>query len=367
MDLSDIPVRTLVASAGFVAGAIFGATAQKTHFCTMGGIADMVSMGNSTRFRAWMLAAAIALMASQTLWALGYVDLGTSIYRTPNFGWLGAILGGLMFGFGMVLGNGCGNKTLVRLGAGNLKSLVVFLVIAVSAYMTLRGLFALGRVQMESVGTARLAQSQGLDGVLAGLGGLSEGTLRWVLAFGIGGLTAIWCFSGATFRKAPEQILAALIIGLLIPTGWFITGYLGHDDFDPQQVASFTFIAPIGDTLSYFMTFTGAQIHFGIASVLGVIAGSFLMAVATRTFQIEAFSNGGDMMRTLLGALLMGTGGVLALGCTVGQGLTGLSTLAAGSFVALASIIAGGVWGVKYLEEGSLAGALRAMAGRAGD
>ncbi len=364
MDISGIPVRTLVAAAGFAAGIIFGATAQKTHFCTMGGISDMVAMGDSRRFRSWMLAAAVALIGAQTLWALGYVNLGTSIYRTPNFGWLGAIIGGLLFGFGMVLGNGCGNKTLVRLGAGNLKSLVVFLVIAVTAYMTLRGLFALGRLQLESVGNVTLPGSQGLDEVLARTLGQPAETLRWVLTAGIGGLIIVWCFAARSFRTSPEHIIAGLIVGLIIPAGWFITGYLGHDEFEPQQVASFTFIAPMGDTLSYLMTFTGASINFGIASVMGVIAGSFLMAVATRTFRVEAFSGADDMARTLTGAVLMGIGGVLALGCTVGQGITGLSTLAAGSFIALASIIAGGVYGIKYTEEGTAGGALRAMFAR---
>jgi uncharacterized membrane protein YedE/YeeE len=361
MDLPEIPVRTLVASAGFAAGIIFGAVAQKTHFCTMGGISDWVAMGDSRRFRSWMLAAAVALMGAQTLWGLGIVDLSTSIYRTPNFGWLGAILGGLMFGFGMVLGNGCGNKTLVRLGAGNLKSLVVFLVIAVTAYMTLKGLFALGRVQMEAISNVTLPGSQGLDSILAGQLGVDAQTLRWALAFGIGGLITVWCFAARAFCTSAEHILAGLIIGLLISAGWFITGYLGRDDFDPQSVASFTFIAPIGDTLSYLTTFTGSQINFAIASVLGVITGSFLMAVATRTFRVEAFSGAADMGRTLTGAALMGMGGVLALGCTVGQGITGLSTLAAGSFIALASIIAGGVYGIKYTEEGSFGGALRAI------
>jgi uncharacterized membrane protein YedE/YeeE len=363
MDLPEIPVRTLVAAAGFAAGIVFGATAQKTHFCTLGGISDMVLMGDTRRFRAWMLAAAVALMGAQTLWGLGYVDLSASIYRTPNFGWAGAIAGGLLFGYGMVLGNGCGNKTLVRLGAGNLKSLIVFLVIAVVAYMALRGLLALGRVQLETSNVA-LPVSQGLDDLLTRSTGLAPATLRWALAFGLGGITVLWCLKDGEFRASPNHLLSGVIIGLLIPAGWFITGNLGRDDFDPAPVASFTFIAPMGDALSYLMTYTGASINFGVAAVFGVVAGSFLMAVATRTFRIEGFTGVEDMVRTLTGAALMGLGGVLALGCTVGQGLSGVSTLAAGSFLALGSIVIGGFYGVKHLEEGSHLKALQALMAR---
>jgi uncharacterized protein len=363
MDLPEIPVRALVAASGFAAGMIFGATAQKTHFCTMGGISDMVLMGDARRFRAWMLAAAVALIGAQTLWGLGYVDLSATIYRTPNFGWAGAILGGLLFGYGMVLGNGCGNKTLVRLGAGNLKSLAAFLVIAVVAYMTLRGLLALGRVQLETSNIV-LPVSQGLDDLLASRTGLAPAALRWVLAYGVGGAVILWCLKDAGFRTSANHLLSGLIVGLLIPAGWFITGNLGRDDFDPAPVASFTFIAPMGDTLSYLMTYTGASINFGIAAVLGVVAGSFVMAIATRSFRVEGFTSVEDMGRTLTGAALMGAGGVLALGCTVGQGLSGTSTLAAGSFVALGAIMIGGYYGVKYLEEGSHFGALRMVLSR---
>jgi uncharacterized membrane protein YedE/YeeE len=361
MDYSEISVRALVSAFGFAAGLIFGATAQKTHFCTMGGISDMVLMGDTRRFRAWMLAAAVALLGTQALWALGYVDLSASIYRTPNFGWAGAIIGGLLFGYGMVLGNGCGNKTLVRLGAGNLKSLVVFLIIAATAYMTLRGLLALARVQLETNSNVALPVSQGLDDLLAGRIGLAPAKARWLLTLVLGGAVALWCFKDSAFRASPRDWISGLVIGLLIPAGWFITGTLGHDDFEPAPVASFSFIAPIGDTLSYLMTYTGASINFGIATVFGVAAGSFLMAVVTRTFRIEGFTSVQDMGRAMTGGVLMGIGGVLALGCTVGQGITGVSTLAAGSFLALGSIVLGGCYGLKYLEEGSHLGAVRTL------
>jgi uncharacterized membrane protein YedE/YeeE len=359
--MDGVSPKTWVIVLGFLAGMVFGATAQKTHFCTMGGISDMVLMGDSRRFRSWMLAVAVALVGTQILWGLGYIDLGTAIYRTPNLGWLGAIVGGLMFGFGMVQAGGCGNKTLVRLGAGNLKSLVVFLVLAATATMTLHGLFGFGRVRLENAANLALASSQGIDDLLMQATGLPAPALRWVLGAMLGGGLALWCLKDAEFRGDRTHLLAGLLIGLLIPAGWFITGALGQDEFEPVPVASFTFIAPIGDTVQYLMTFTGASINFGIASVAGVVAGSFTAAVATGTFRWEAFSSVQDLAGSLIGAAMMGVGGSLALGCTIGQGLSGVSTLALGSFLALLAICAGGYYGVRHMEEGSHAAVLRAL------
>jgi hypothetical protein len=179
-------------------------------------------------------------------------------------------------------------------------------------------------------------------------------------------LGLLWyCFKDAEFRASPPNIAGGLIIGALIPVGWLITGVVGADDFEPVPLASFTFVAPVGESLMYLMVFTGATINFGIAVVGGIIAGSFLMAMTTNTFRIESFADASDVLRHFGGGALMGVGGVLALGCTIGQGTTGMSTLAAGSMIALASILVGGWFGVKHLEEGTVGGALRAMVARA--
>lgn len=366
--MSEIPVTTLVSALGFLAGIVFGATAQRTNFCTMGAISDAVNLQDYRRFRAWLLAIAVAITGSQALHLVGAVDLGKSIYLTPNLGWLGAVLGGLLFGFGMTLTGGCGNKTLVRLGAGNLKSLVVTIVLGIFAFMTLRGLIGLGRIRVIEPTNLDLARaglkSQGLPDMAAAVSGLSIPIWRWVIAIAaVIGL--LWyCFKDADFRASPSNVLGGLIIGALIPLGWLITGKAGADDFEPTPLASFTFVAPVGDSLMYLMIFTGATINFGIAVVGGVIAGSFLTAMATNTFRIESFADASDVLRHLGGGALMGIGGVLALGCTIGQGITGLSTLAAGSVLAFLSILAGGVYGMKYLEEGSFGGAFRAMLAR---
>jgi uncharacterized protein len=364
----SLPVNVLVSVLGLLAGIAFGATAQRTNFCTMGALSDIVNLQDYRRFRAWMLAIAVAMAGSQALYLTGTIDLGKSIYLTANLGWLGAIVGGLMFGFGMTLTGGCGNKTLVRLGAGNLKSLVVALVLGVFAFMTLRGLIGVARLSFIESTNADLTGTglgtQGIADLLAAGTGLSLQALRWMVA-AAAVLALLWyCFKDAEFRASPINIVGGIIIGALIPIGWMITGLVGADDFEPVPLASFTFVAPIGEGLMYLMIFTGTSINFGIAAVAGVVLGSFLMAIATGRFRIEAFNDRNDMLRHLAGAALMGIGGVLALGCTIGQGITGIATLALGSLVAVLSISAGGVYGLKYLEEGSFGGAFRAIVAR---
>jgi uncharacterized membrane protein YedE/YeeE len=366
--MEEVSVTTLVASAGFLAGAVFGATAQRTNFCTMGALSDAVYMGSYTRFRAWLLAIAVAMIASQAMHAAGIVDLGDSIYLTTDFGWLGAIVGGLLFGFGMTMTGGCGNKILVRMGSGNLKSVVAALFLGIFAYMTLRGLVGLARLEIEGAANVDLAgfgmETQGLPELVGAALGVAPSAVAWPVVAVLAAPMLWFCFRDPAFRGSPRDVGAGLVVGALIPAGWWITGVLGNDPFEPAPLASFTFVAPTGDGLQYLMTFTGSTISFGVATVGGVIAGSFLAAIASREFRVEAFADSADMIRHMGGGAIMGVGGVMALGCTIGQGLTGMSTLAAGSLIAWLSIIAGGVLGLKYLEEGSLAGALRAIFGR---
>ena len=360
-----LPVTTVVAIAGFLAGLVFGATANRTNFCTMGAISDAVFMGDYHRMRAWMLSIAIAVLGTQGLHSAGIIDIYSSIYLTPNFGWFGAVLGGLLFGFGMTLAGGCGNKTLVRIGGGNLKSIFVFLIMGLVGYMTIRGLTGVLRVNMEQLTNIDLAEkglpSQGLVDMTAALLGAGRESMRWPVAVLFAGALGIYCFKDRSFRHSPVNLAAGVIIGTLITAGWWITGVLGFDDFEPVRLASFTFVAPAGESIQYLMIFSGATINFGIATVGGVILGSFLMALVTRSFNIETFRDASDLLRNMAGAALMGFGGVIAMGCTIGQGITGMSTLAAGSLIALVSIIVGGVYGMKYLEHESFPGALKAM------
>jgi uncharacterized membrane protein YedE/YeeE len=271
-------------------------------------------------------------------------------------------LGGLLFGIGMTLASGCANRTLVRVGGGNLKSLVVMIIIGLSAYMTMRGVLSLVRVNAVEVTNINLAtheiSDQGIGTLIDSLLGLDNVVLvRRIVAMVLGVGLITFAVSSRELRSSFNNILAGVIIGLIIPAGWYITGVVSFDDFEPTRFESYTFTGPTADGMMYLLTFTGSTINFAVTAVFGVITGSFLYAILTRNFRLETFSNKVDMIRHLLGGLLMGFGGVLALGCTIGQGITGMSTLALGSLLALASIIFGSALTMKvdyYLldEEG---------------
>lgn len=335
-----------VASLSFIVGIIFGAVVNKTNFCTMGAVSDWVNMGNKGRLRAWLLAIGIAILVTQALQFKGIIDLGEAIYLTPNFGWLGSLSGGLLFGVGMTLASGCANRTLVRVGGGNLKSLVVMIVIGLTAYMTMRGLLSSFRMNVIEASNINLADygfaNQGIDTFISrALGSDRPALVRVVVAIVVAAGLIIFALRGNELRRSFDNLLAGISIGLIIPAGWYITGVIGFDDFEPLRLESYTFTGPTGDSLMYLQTFSGSTISFGIAAVFGVILGSFLYAIMTGRFRLETFISRTDMIRHLLGGLFMGFGGVLALGCTIGQGVTGMSTLALGSLLALISIIFG--------------------------
>ncbi len=343
MELTNVQT---VALWGFIVAVAFGAIAYKTNFCTMGAVSDWVNMGDKNRLRAWFLAIGVAIIGSQALQAAGLIDLRNSIYLTSNFGWLGHLLGGLLFGVGMTLSGGCGQRTLVRVGGGNLKSLVVMLIMGITGYMTLRGLFAPARINViEAVNVdlaAREIPNQGIFTFLQTMTGAADAdTVRLAVAAVLGLGFVVFALSSAKFWKSFDNLFAGVSIGLCIVAGWYITGKLGFDEFEPVRLESYTFVSPVADNVNYLMTFTGSTIGFGIAAVFGVVAGSFLYAMLSGNFRIETFSVREDMINHVIGAVMMGVGGVLSLGCTIGQGVTGMSTLALGSVITLASIIFG--------------------------
>ncbi len=352
--MDELSTRLIVSIAGAVVGVVFGFIVERTNFCTMGAISDVLAMNDYRRARAWALAVAIAILGAQGLHLVGWVDLSKSIYLGPSLGWIGAIVGGLMFGFGMTLSGGCASRNLARVGAGDVRSLIVLVVLGIFAYIAMRGLIAPPRVALEAAMNidlgATVFKSQGIPEMLAGTFGGSLVTMRAVAAL-VFALALLWfCFKNADFRESPQHIVSGVGVGLVVIAGWWVTGVLGFDEFDPTRPTSLTYTAPVGNALVYLMTFSGASIDFGIASVFGAIAGAYLSAIMRKSFQVAGFADRSDLLRNLSGAVLMGVGGVMALGCTVGQGLTGISTLSLGSLIALASLIVGGVFGIKYLE-----------------
>lgn len=341
-----------IALYGFLGATLFGAIANRTHFCTMGAVSDWINMGSLTRLRIWFLAMAVALVSAQSLQLLGLVDLHQSIYLNTNFTWLGYILGGLIFGIGMTIGSGCGQRTLIRVGSGNLKSLVLLLVLGLTAYMTLRGILALLRLEINGPTTTDLElldyTSQGMPEFLSHWVGIDPTVAGVLLTILIAGGALLFALNDQRLWSNFDNLLASIGIGLIIGGAWYVTGVLGYDDFDPVPVEGVSFISPAGNTISYLMNYTGVTINFGIAVVLGTIFGSFVYSIVTGTFRIESFNDRSDLVKHLWGGVMMGFGGVMSLGCTIGQGITGMSTLALGSLLALISIIAGCAFTLKF-------------------
>ena len=344
-----------VLGGSFALAFVFGAVGNKTNFCTMGAVSDWVNMGDTGRMRMWLLAMAVAILGANGLHLAGSIDLSKSLYQTPNFTWLSYILGGVLFGIGMTLGSGCGSKTLIRMGGGNLKSVVVFLVIGISAYMTLKGLFGAFRVGVLEKASVVLTAGQDLPSLLSGPLGASKtlliGVLSFAIAFGLIG----FIFSSHEFRANSDNVLGGVVVGLVVIGAWYVSGHLGHLQEDPNtlqeafigtnsaRMEAFSFVAPLAYTLEYLMLWTDTSrvLTFGIVSAVGVVAGSAAYAIASRTFRWEGFRDAEDTASHLIGGVLMGFGGVTALGCTIGQGISGISTLALGSMLTFVSIVAG--------------------------
>jgi uncharacterized membrane protein YedE/YeeE len=352
----------------FAIAVVMGAIVNKTGFCTMGAVSDWVNIGDSGRMRAWLLSMAVAIAGVLILQASGAVRIGLDTfppYRTPSFAWLRYLLGGLLFGIGMTLASGCGNKTLVRVGSGNLKSVVVLLVAAVFAYLMVWTSFyaaafhswmAPAAIDLQRYGI----RSQGLGDVAAGVVG-GDGAKFQVIA-GALVATAILAFVLASrdFRRSSDNLLGGIVVGLAVVAGWYVTGgALGVQwkewaEFSPSppsrvEVQSYTFISPMADLVRYLGSPANLElVNFGLMALTGVLVGSFLYALASRTFRIEWFADWRDFARHAAGGALIGTGGVLAMGCTIGQAVTGVSTLAIGSFLTFVAIVAGAAATMKY-------------------
>ncbi len=354
----------LVAWSGFALALVFGAVGARSNFCTMGAVSDIVNMGDWGRMRMWLLAIAVAMLGAQGLHVAGLADLSKSIYTTPNFTWLSFLVGGFLFGVGMTLGSGCGSKTLIRIGGGNLKSLVVYVFLAISAYMTLRGLFGQFRVSaLQPVAVNFEAwgmPGQDLPSLLAS-GGAASGTLRLAVTGVVAAALLAFVFKDREFRANPNFIAGGAVVGLLIVAGWYVTGHLGYREnpdtlemtffgTNTRAAESFSFVAPLAYTLELLMLWTDKSLTatFGIMAALGVIAGSFAHAKLSGSFRWESFANVEDLANHMIGGILMGFGGVTALGCTVGQGISGFSTLALGSILTFAAIVAGSAATLKY-------------------
>ncbi|MCC6888296.1 MAG: YeeE/YedE family protein [Hyphomicrobiales bacterium] len=343
IDVTEIP--HIVIYAGLLIGAAFGVVAQLSGFCLLSGLRGWWGEGDGRMIRSIALALAVAVVGTQLLAASGIVEIQKSLYLQPSFSPSLILIGGLLFGYGMVLANGCASRALILLGRGNLRSLVVVVVIGVAAAIALKGVLAPARLAFLNW-SAQMPSVNSLPALAASLG--IGGDIAYLLAAAlVGAALLMFALAHADFRGSPGQIAAAAAIGLLVPAGWFATGYLGADDFSPAPLASLSFVGPIADTLQYGMLSSALSLNFGIALAVGTLAGSVLAAALTRRFQVEGFSSIPQMLRSVCGAALMGSGGAMAYGCSIGQGLTGLSTLALPSLIAATGIVIGAAAGLR--------------------
>ncbi|MDP1682731.1 MAG: YeeE/YedE family protein [Burkholderiales bacterium] len=360
----------------FVIALIMGAVVNKTGFCTMGAVSDWVNIGDTGRMRAWLFAIAIGVLGVMALEAAGMINVTNTFppYRQNQLVWVENLLGGLMFGIGMTLASGCGNKTLIRIGGGNIKSIMVLAIIAVIAYFMInpfpgsdKTLFSLFFYDWIRPLSTTLTTNQDLGAMLFGADKVAQG--RMIAGGVIGALLLIVVFKSSDFRGSFDNVLGGLIVGLAVLAAWYVTNHVQiHTDAEtvtiqkfvedwdllakpadvkpaqagPLASQSFTFINPMGQTLGYIANgFDKTLLTFGIMALAGVIFGSFLWSLITRSFKIEWFASFKDFVNHFIGAILMGFGGVLSMGCTIGQAVTGISTLAVGSIVTFIAIVIG--------------------------
>ena len=346
-------VGWLLPIAGGLTGIVIGAAARYDRFCTLAALERYWYANDSSGLRTWVLAATVAIIVTQAMTLSGLVDLQRTFYLNPSFGWTGAILGGLAFGFGMALVGTCGFGALVRLGGGSLRSLVVLLVLGLSALAAQRGLIAQARVQIVDNLAADLsfAGDQSLGSIVSALLGFDA---QLPVAFFIVGLLLLWIFSSADYRGRIGHIVTATIIGGGVAFGWLATTWVAKRAFDPVQIEAGSFVVPVGDTLIQFIAFTGVLPDYGVGLVVGVGIGAALVAWRKRDVRWEACDDARELGRHIVGAFLMGTGGVFAMGCTIGQGVTAASVLAVSAPVVAISIAIGARLGLAYLLEGSI-------------
>jgi len=351
----------LVLWLAFLLAAAFGALAQVTHFCTMGAIADVYSMGDWRRARMWLLAVGVAMVGFGVMAGLGVIDPAATIYSSPRLLWASTLSGGLMFGVGMVLASGCGGKTLVRLGGGNLKSLVVLVVMGVAAAATLRGITAVWRSNSVDQLALSLGTRQDLPSLLASALGMAKVHLSLTLGLGVGLLMCAASLLSAGDGKR-DQVVAGAGVGVLVTAMWWVSGHLGFVPEHPEtleatylassnrSMEAFSFVAPAAALLNWVTLFsdTSQVMSLAVALPLGVVLGAAVAALARGEFRWEGFAGAADTARHLAGAVLMGVGGVTAMGCSIGQGISGLSTLSLGSALATAGVVTGAVAALRW-------------------
>lgn len=345
----------------FLLSAVLGWVLQRSHFCTMGALSDRVLMHDSTRLRQWALALSVGTLGWALMAAAGWIDPLQTIYAIPRFPWLSYLLGGFLFGIGMVLASGCPAKNLVRLAGGSLKALVVLLVMGITALASLRGQPGLWRHKHMDPITAGAPDGPFIGQWFASQTGVPVSTAMMLVALVVSSGLLVWVMRDRDFLKA-RHVLAGLAVGFVLLSAWAVTGIVGWVPEHPEtldavflttgsgRMEGLSFTAPVAQWLDALMYSSegSRRITFGMVLVPGVLAGAALAARQGDGFRWEGFTQTADLARHLVGAVLMGMGGVAAMGCSFGQGMTGLSTLNWGSLVAVGAMAGGATMAIRF-------------------
>jgi len=352
--MEELSPGTIAAAGGLIAGIGMGFAARWGNFCTLGAIEVAIFGGNYDRIRMWALIIAVAMLGTFFLDHLRLIDITQSIYLSAGTSLAAVAIGSVVFGLGMSLVGTCGFGALVRIGGGDLKSIITFLVMGIFAYATLSGATAYLRLSLFS--------EQDTGNNIAGIAhftadylSVSPNIIAYIIAFAL----AYFALKTPGFRQQHKRILASILMGLLVVWGWLSTGVLAADEFEPYRLETLTFSAPLGETIMYVMTMSGASLKFGIGATVGVIIGSALTSLALGHFRWEGCDDPRELKRQLVGGLLMGVGGVTALGCTIGQGISAFSTLAISAPIALIGMFCGAWVGLHFLIHGSISEAFQ--------
>jgi uncharacterized protein len=345
--LAYIEESWLIALIGLAGGVLLGLAARLGRFCTLGMIEDAHYGNDRARLWMWALALGVAILGNFAAEAAGLIRLSDTIYLRNNYSLIGAALGGLLFGYGMAHAGNCGYGMLARLGGGDLRAMVIAIVMGIAAYVTLSGPLAALR--------ARLFPIDPFPGVAQGwahLIGANFGLPAGVVAGFVGLLLAGAAVLALVRAKRLAEIFWACVAGFAITSGFVGTAWVASNGFAPWAVQSHTFTASVGDTIRYTMFTSGLEPDFAIGSVLGVVIGAFLGTLIRDGFRWEACDDPRELKRQMGGAVLMGVGAVLAAGCSVGQGLGALSLLSFHAPVVAGMIWLGGWLGLRHLIEG---------------
>ncbi|MEH7829498.1 YeeE/YedE family protein [Gemmobacter denitrificans] len=343
--METVPIGVLAAIIGLIGGTVLGLAARLGEFCTLGAIETALYGEDQRRLRLWGIVLAVAILGTQFGAMAGLINLRATLYHDLQWSPLGSIIGGLVFGYGMALAGNCGFGALVRFGGGDLRSLVVVVVMGIFGFIALSGPLAPLRIalfpQPAAEGPQDILHSASLIGLppLVVVTAISVGLLIWALAY-------------APLRHSPRMILWGIAAGLAVVWCFAGTTWLSEVSLGAITVEGPSFTAPVGRTLIFLMTSTAGGITFSVGSVVGVMAGALIGSMIRGLFRWEACEDPRELGRQVGGAVLMGIGGVVAMGCSVGQGLTGFATLAWSGPVTLAAIGIGAAIGLRQLISG---------------